>query len=216
MRGLFLGAVLSISSPLAAGAAIIIDFAPPFAGNPDTNLLFNDPSLTLTGSSIEGITTTGVLFNLTGTESLAANGGQARVGASDGAYTSLRIEPAALNLWFDQFEANLNVLKPAQGHASGLVTITAYDRAGGTVSAQSAIGSQGSNFFNVVATDGDLLRAILIETTVPLADVRQIRLGGLVEGSSEEVTVPEPAELALLGVGLIAFGRRLRRRPASA
>ena len=142
----------------------------------------------------------------------AAMGGQALVTAADGAYTSLGIGPAALNLWFTQFEANLNVLKPARGHASGTVTITAYDSTGAATVAQHAIGSQGNNFFNIVSTDGDLLRAVLIETTVGLADVRQIRVGGVVDGSSEEGSVPEPAELFLLGAGLLALSHRLRRR----
>lgn len=62
--------------------------------------------------------------------------------------------------------------------------------------------SNGSNFYTVTSTDGDLLRSITITpTSGDYADLRQVRVGGI---------VPEPSTWALLlsGVGLAAYWRR--------
>lgn len=206
-------AVLLLSGATRANAAVIIDFTPPFGGNPDENLLFNDPSLVLTGPAIQGVTnTTATVFSIAGTESLLGNGGQARVESGDGGFTSLLFSPQDGDTWFTAFEANLNVKKPATGHANGTVTVTVTDVLGGLWLASHAVGSQGSNFFNVVVTSPHLLRSVLIETTVDLADVRQIRVGGI---GSPQGSVPEPSQLALLGLGLIAAARAVRRRVAA-
>jgi len=197
-----------------ARAAVIIDFEPPFGSNPEFNILFNDPSLTLSGTTVEGVTnsTPGTVFHFTGLEPLAADGGQALIEAADGAFTSLWIEPEGAGIGFTRFEANLDVLKPARGHASGTLTVTVYDILGNPTSAQHTIASNGSNFFNVLASGPDLIRAILIESAVSLEDARQIRVGGFQApgGGEEEIEVPEPAELLLVGVGLLAVARRLR------
>lgn len=209
-------AALTAFAAAPARAAIIIDFEPPFGSNPEFNILFNDPSLTLSGTTVEGITnsTPGTIFHFTGQELLAGNGGQALVDSADGAFTSLLIEPEDAATTYTRFEANLNVLKPARGHASGTVTVTVYDLLGNPTSAQHTIASNGSNFFNVLATGPDLIRAILIESAVDLEDVRQIRVGGLgsAPGGGGEGQVPEPAELLLFGAGLLALARRLRAR----
>jgi hypothetical protein len=212
-------ALVSIWVPAPAQAAIIIDFEAPFPSNPELNVLFNDPSLTLWGTTIEGITNSspGTVFQFQGVEALAGDGGQAAIEADDGAFTSLRITPEAAGTFFAKFEANLAVLKPAQGHASGTVTVTAYDKFGNPTVAQHVIGSNGSNFFNVFASAPDLLSAILIESTVSLAEARQIRVGGVTFDipDSSEAEVPEPAQLLLFGAGLLAMGRRLRKRPST-
>lgn len=216
VRALSLIALVSIWSPAPAQGAIIIDFEAPFPSNPELNMLFNEPSLTLSGITVEGITnsTPGTVFYFTGLETLAADGGQARVEAADGAFTSLLIAPETAGIWFSKFEANLGVLKPAHGHASGTVTVTAYDQFGNPTVGQHTIGSNGSNFFNVFASGDDLLSAILIESTVSLAEARQVRVGDVTFDSPDtgEAEAPEPAELLLFGAGLLAIGRRLRRR----
>jgi hypothetical protein len=163
LEGLATVALVLVCGAAPAHAAVVIDFTAPFAGNPDENLLFNDPGLTLTGTTIEGLSA---------------------------------------------FEANLNVFKPAQGHASGTVMVTAIDRFGVPWVASSGVTSQGSNFFNVLAIAPDLMRSILIETTVNLEDVRQIRVGGI--EVPRETTVPEPAVLLLFRLGLVVVARRIR------
>lgn len=208
-------ALLTAVGPASAQAAIIIDFEPPFASNPEWNILFNDPSLTLSGTTVEGITnsTPGTVFTFTGTEPLLGDGGQARVQSADGSFTSLLIEPEADDTWFAKFEANLSVLKPARGHASGMLTVTAYDKFGLPTVGTHTISSNGNNFFNVFASDSDLISAILIESAVSLTEARQIRVGGIATEPGESEQVPEPAALLLLGLGLMAAGRRMRKRP---
>ena len=59
---------------------------------PDENLLYNDPNLTLMGTTIEGITNnTGAIFELTASESMTAGGGQADANPTDGAFNSIMI-----------------------------------------------------------------------------------------------------------------------------
>lgn len=209
-------ALVTAFGPASAQAGIIIDFEPPYPSNPEWNILFNDPSLTLSGTTVEGITnsTPGSVFHFTGVESLLGDGGQARVQPGDGAFTYLLIEPEANDTWFTKFEANLSVLKPARGHASGTLTVTAYDKFGVPTVGTHTIGSNGSNFFNVFASGSDLISAILIESAVSLTEARQIRVGGLVTDPGETEQVPEPAELLLLGAGLLAVGSRMRKRQA--
>jgi hypothetical protein len=202
--------------PASAQAAIIIDFQPPYASNPEWNILFNDPSLTLAGTTVEGITNSApeTVFHFTGVESLLGDGGQARVQSADGAFTSLLIEPEANDTWFTKFEANVSVLKPARGNATGTLTVTAYDKFGVPTVDSFAISSNGNNFFNVFASASDVISAILIQSSVSLTEARQIRVGGVATDPGGNEQVPEPAELLLLGAGLLAVGRHMRKRHA--
>jgi hypothetical protein len=60
-----------VSVGVRSASADIIFYNDPGALQPAENLLFNDPSLTLTGTTIQGITnTTATLFDITGQETL--------------------------------------------------------------------------------------------------------------------------------------------------
>ena len=209
-NGLLACALLTAVGASPARADIIFYANDPGAVQPDENLLFNDPSLTLTGMTVEGITnTTATLFDISGQESLVASGGQANITGQDGTFTYMLLQPEDLTTSFGQFEANLTVYKSSGPTPSGTVTITTTNTLGQTTTNHYTVGS-GENFFSFLATDPDFLRSIEISSTVDLAEIKQIRVGDLTGPDVKDV--PEPVSLALFGIGLFGAAVRLRRR----
>jgi hypothetical protein len=56
----------------------------------------------------------------------------------------------------------------------------------------------------------DFTQREIVGSVAPITEVEQVRLGNLFIG--DDVVAPEPAALALLGVGLLAVGFRARRK----
>lgn len=192
---------LAIALSSSASTTIAIYSAPPYPPNPPQNVLLNTGD---TGLTVLGITNqSGNTVVFSGEETLLepANG-QARIEALDGGLTSLNISLAPSNTGFDSIEFNLNAL------ASGTAVLAFTDQFGNPFSGAFAIGQSGSNFFTAVASEGELIRDVQIDTNVDLSSVSQVRLGAV------SALVPEPAAWSIMVMGMLALGAVLRRRRA--
>ena len=196
-----------------ASAAIIIGVG---AGElqPDENLLFNnDPP---PGVSIDGWTNnTGTLVTLTGGETLIAAGGQARLDAQDNTISSTFTYKGLSNQL-----VGVNFTDPALaftstefrlfGGTATQATLTFVDTAGQVFTRTFDIPANG--FFNARAIDGQQIDYFTIAANGTIGDVRQIRIGGVVDVG----VVPEPAAWALMILGFGGAGAMLRRRRGAA
>lgn len=168
---------------------------------PGENLLFNETGLADSGTTVEGITNqTDTIFDVISNDDpqdilTTPSGGQARVEAEDGAYSSIMLSPTDGGTLFRQLEFNVNVLNGQ----SGTFSLTVLDQDG--MSHQDDFDpntlGQGSNFFSVDALDGWLIQKATLTANAPIIqDVRQIRIDGI---------VPEPSASVLTVFALIGL-----------
>jgi hypothetical protein len=166
----------------------------------DANVLFNEPGLIGTGNPIQGQTQNPSLtVDFQGDEELTTPAaGQARIEATDGAFTYLStfLHDGGT---YTSLIVNINAL------TTGQVTFTVDQQVGSPFIQTFDIQGPGENFFRIIATNNQLITKTTFATTSGMQDVRQIRIGG-------QQPVPEPASVAALGVGVVALIRRRRNR----
>jgi hypothetical protein len=202
---------LALAAAAPAFATITVISTAPFPQNPPENVLLttNAPGTPLFGTTNQ--TDTPVSFTSTTDMLLGTSQGQAVVTASDGALGNVNIFLTNPNLGFSSFEFNVD--SPTNQQVSLVFTDQFGNSQVGTTSF--SVGKSGSNFFDAVATNGELIKTVSL-TGVALSDVAQIRLGGV----GALAAVPEPAAWSLLIVGFGGLGSvlraRRRRRPAFA
>ena len=180
--------------------------------NPQTgeeNVLFNLPGLTAgPATTVTGETqTTNFLVNFTSNENLVTpSDGQARVEGADGDFTLLGINLGTNT--FTDIIFNLNTVNAIAGIAT--ISVTEASGPGGSFDLPVAAGS---NFLTVTVADSELITGVNISSTTQINDIRQTRISGAGGGSIQ--STPEPATLAMTGLGLLGlgiYGRRRRQR----
>jgi hypothetical protein len=185
--------------------------------SPDEKVIFNcgpgcvsGPALTVVGET----DTTGLLIGFTGTENLSTpTTGLDRVVGADDDFSELTIDAIASNVFFSEFEANINILAKLDGSA----TITACNQLGDICDELVIALHGGENFFVLSVISPQLIDTIKIKSDdVSFVALQQIQVtGGVCDSRTQvcqDVTVPEPASMALFGIALIAGGWRFRRK----
>ena len=174
----------------------------------DENVLLNTG---ITGNPIFGTTNqTGLAIRFASNENITAPAsGQARIEGADGAFTTLTVSVGNAFPPTGSFTSLiLNLDASITGTVDFVVTET-----DGTIHNFSnvAVSGSGSNFFTIVASNGQRISTVSFTADVPLTfmDAAQFRIGG---ASPAQQPIPEPTTMLLLGTGLAGIAAKLRRR----
>jgi hypothetical protein len=200
--GLLVGLV-AIAFVVPTNADVIILSNSDFNARNPENILFNEPgleagpALTVQGSGNQ----TGLVVDFTSDVDLVTpSGGQARIEADVGFFTSLMINLSNPAGTFDAVEFNLDVEDDGTLSAS-ILTNT------GLQAIDVPLDASGQNRIAFGAINSQTIISVLLESDVDIEIARQIRIAGAAVSA-----IPEPGTMFSMGAGLIVAVLTLRKR----
>ena len=191
-------------SLVATSADAVIMFSPTPSGT-GNNVVFNQQPPDQTGTTVFGnINVTDMLVRFTSSQVLTTpSQGQARI-ESVPVNTLNNLQTTIPGFFFSEAVFNLDAT------ANGSANISAFDQSGTLFSFVLPLSGSGQNFFTLTTAGGEEISRVAFTSTVGLADVAQIRFGGLTPVPGPIVSAGLPGLLAACG-GLIALARRRRK-----
>ena len=196
----------ALVSLVATSANAVIMFSPTPSGT-GNNVLFNLQPPDQTGTTIFGNINdvNNTLVQFSSTQVLTTpSAGQARIESVPVDILN-NLQTTIPGFFFSQAVFNLDAT------ANGSATINAFDQSGTQFSFLLPLSGTGQNFFTLTTAGGEEISRVAFTSTVGLADVAQIRFGGVVPIPGPVVGAGLPGLVAACA-GLLALGRRRRRR----
>lgn len=199
----------------------------PGGGNPAENLLFNNPNLVLTGTTIQGVTNqTSSVLDISSDVTLVGSGGQATVSQQGGGSFGtggLTLSPHDVNdlpAGLEPMGAFQDIKFNIDASANGDITFSVITSdAGSPFVFNSTLSGAGQNFFRFTTTGNEVITSVTMTTDENIISViEQIRVGGAIGLDGGPLPIPEPTTLALFGLaaaGAGFYGYRCRKQPTA-